>query len=381
MKTFWLTKEECTGCGACSSICPVDAISLICDKSGFEYPIICEKCIDCNKCEDVCRGRLRLEPVSPSPLTYAVSAVEDEVRFSSTSGGAFTELATVVLAEDGVVFGASYSGGVRVEHTFTERTEGLSSLRQSKYAQSSTNNVFRDVAQFLKKGRLVLFCGTPCQIVGLKSYLGKDYERLLTVDFICRGVNSPKALEAWASEIGHSRGFDVERIWFKYKVNGWRRSPRCTRVDYADGSFEIFDQEENLFMCGYLDQNLYMRSSCAQCEFKGDNRRSDITLGDFWGLDEALVDDEGTTLVLLNTDKGRELFDAAAEGMNCEKRSFSEAERENVFFRKSINLNPRSEAFFSDLSQMSFSEALKRNSRRKSMLSKVKEFAKRLVGC
>lgn len=380
MKKFWLTKPECTGCAACSNICPTAAISLKQDECGFEYPVISDLCIDCNKCEEVCCDRLSLPAVNPVPPIYAVSSLDEKIRFSSTSGGAFTELARVVLAEKGVVFGASYADRVRIVHGFVEDMNGIASLKQSKYAQSSIGSSFQEAKCFLKEGRQVLFCGTPCQIAGLKSFIGKSYENLFTVDFICRGVNSPKALSAWVEEIESRKGSKVERIWFKYKVNGWKLSPRCTRMDYSDGSFEVFDQGANLFMCGYLEQNLYMRPSCAQCDFKGDNRRSDITLGDFWGLKEALDENKGTTLLLINTEKGRSLFDRSREAMKCDKRSFSEIDNGNVCFRESVSLNQKSKEFFSDLDHMSFSEALKKNSKRKPLLSKAKGFARRIIG-
>lgn len=379
MKHFWLEKEECTGCGACLNICPVAAITMERDESGFEYPIISEGCINCNKCEEVCRGRLSLDSVDLLPPTFAVSSLEEDVRFTSTSGGAFTELANAVLAKDGVVFGAAYESCTQIAHDFTENVKGLVELRQSKYVQSSIGLSFQDVKRFLKDGRIVLFCGSPCQIAGLKSFLGECYEKLFTVDFICRGVNSPKALKAWVSEIEEEHGATAERVWFKYKENGWRLSPRCTRVVFRDGTVEVFDQNKNTFMCGYLEQNLYMRPSCAQCDFKGDNRRSDITLGDFWGLDKALDENKGTTLLLINTERGKELFDCAAERMNCEERSFSEIENGNICFRRSVSLNPKSEKFFSDLDCLSFSEALKKNSTRKSVLSRAKGFIKGLI--
>lgn len=380
MKEFWLTKPECTGCAACSNICPTAAISLEEDECGFSYPIISDLCIDCDRCEEVCFGRLSLPAVNLMPPTYAVNSLDEETRFSSTSGGAFTELARAVLAENGVVFGASYDDRVRIVHSFVEDMDGLASLKQSKYAQSSIGSSFREAKRFLKEGRQVLFCGTPCQISGLKSFIGKNHENLFTIDFICRGVNSPKALDAWVEEIEDRKGTKVERIWFKYKENGWKLSPRCTRMDFSDGSFEVFDQDANLFMCGYLEQNLYMRSSCAQCDFKGDNRRSDITLGDFWGLDEALAEDKGTTLLLINTEKGRSLFDRSRDAMRCNERSFSEIDNGNICFRGSVSINPKSEGFFSDLDHMSFSEALKKNSTRKSLLTRAKGFARRIIG-
>ena len=379
MKSFWLEKSECTGCGACANICPTSALKLEPDDIGFEYPCISEACIDCDQCERVCRDRLCLSSVDLDPPTYAARSVDDRVRFESTSGGAFTEIASVVLSDGGVVVAAAYEGVSRVVHAAITEKESLSKLRQSKYVQSSIGSSFLAVKKALKTGRQVLFCGAPCQVAGLKAYIGRFDSKLITVDFICRGVNSPKALDAWVSEMAQKRGSSVERIWFKYKEHGWKSSPRCTRLDYTDGSYQVVDQLDNLFMCGYLEQNLYMRPSCGQCDFKGDNRCSDITLGDFWGLDPELDDDRGTTLLLVNTEKGKKLLDAARVRLKLFERSFAEIETGNVCFRGSVKLNPKSASFFADLNQMSFSEALKKNSRQKSFLTRAKRRLVRML--
>ena len=380
MKTFWLTKSECTGCWACANGCPVSAIDLLVDDAGFEYPVISEACIDCDRCEKICQSRLSLGAVNLRPPTYAVNSLDEETRFVSTSGGAFSELSKEVLLQGGFVFGASYDRPSRIVHTFIESEDDLSLLRQSKYAQSSIGLSMNDVKDRLIADKKVLFCGTPCQVAGLKAFLGMDYDNLITVDFVCRGVNSPKALEAWLAEREQKHGSSVARIWFKYKEHGWKLSPRCTRLDYKDGFHEVLNQDQNLFMCGYLEQNLYMRPSCAQCDFKGDNRRSDITLGDFWGLDSELDDDKGTTLVLLNTEKGSRLFESARRRLRCMERPFSEIMAKNVCFRRSIQLNSKSETFFHDLDEMKFSAALKKNSRQKTVFTKIKQRISRGIG-
>lgn len=373
MKEFWLSKESCTGCGACSNICPKNAIELIQDSTGFRYPAISSSCIDCNLCENVCDRRVG-NATSRKPSVYAAWSKDDEVRFSSTSGGAFTELANYIISHDGVVYGAAFDPDNVIRHIGATSNRELIELKRSKYAQSDIGLVFREIRNQLLEHRKVLFCGTPCQAAGLKAFLGRDYENLYIFDFICRGVNSPKAFRAWLDELEHKKGSRVTKVWFKYKSGGWRKSPRCTRVDYDNEEIDIFDQEANSYMVGYLGPNLYIRPSCGKCEFKGTSRCSDITLADFWGLPTALDDDKGTSLVMVNSEKGRFLFEKARDRLIAYDKPFEEVTKGNVCFGASVSINRRSAQFFEDLDRMSFSEALIKNSD-SSFLGKIRKRA------
>lgn len=361
MKEFWLSKESCTGCGACSNICPKNAIEMMQDSMGFRYPAISAACIDCNLCENVCRRRVE-NATSRKPSVYAAWSKEAEVRFSSTSGGAFTELAKYVINHDGIVYGAAYDSDNAIRHIGATSDQELVELRQSKYAQSDIGLVFREIRDQLLEHRKVLFCGTPCQAAGLKAFLGRDYDNLFIFDFICRGVNSPKAFRAWLSELESKKNSRVTKVWFKYKSGGWRKSPRCTRIDYANNEIDVFDQEANTYMVGYLGPNLYIRPSCGNCDFKGVSRYSDITLADFWGLPSTLDDDGGTSLVMVNSEKGDFLFKKARDQLITYDKSFEEVTKGNVCFESSVSINRRSTQFFKDLDRMSFSEALSKNS-------------------
>ena len=348
------------------------------DSCGFLYPRVYENCIDCNKCEQVCNERLELPAVNPAPSTYAAWSRDESIRFESTSGGAFTELARSVIERGGFVVGAAYDEHNVIVHAFVEDVSALARIRQSKYAQSVIDNVFSAVKERLEQGSEVLFCGCPCQVAGLRAFLGKEWDTLLCVDFICRGVNSPKAFASWIDEISARHGKHVKRVWFKFKKNGWKLSPRCTQVTFSDDETTVYDQQDNLFMVGYLEANLYMRPSCSQCEFKGSNRCSDITLGDFWGLSKELDDDKGTSLILLNTPKGETAFAKSHDFLVVNERSFEEIFGGNVCFESSVRLNPKSEQFFADLDSMPFSEALHK-SFKKSFLSRAKRKAKSLL--
>ena len=361
MKEFWLEKRECTGCGACANICPVDALSMKSDCCGFAYPDISKNCINCGMCQKVCEKRINAPDNNfKKPDTYAVWSKDNDVRYFSTSGGAFSELARVILRRHGYVAGALYNEDNLVEHSIICDEAGLEKIRQSKYIQSDAGNIYRQIKDKLSENKLVAFCGAPCQISALYAFLGKDYDNLITIDFICRGMNSPKAYKSWLQEIEKEEKKKVKKVWFKYKSGGWKKSPRCTRIDFEDGSYKVYDGDENVFMTGYLGANLYIRQSCGECQFKGLPRRSDITLADFWGIEKELDDDMGTSMVLVNTEKGMELFSAASSAMNVHKRNIDEIYAGNVCLNGSVKINKKSENFLKSLDRLEFSKAVKK---------------------
>lgn len=361
MKEQWLPKAKCTACGACANICPVQAIKMETDSLGFAYPVVNAKCIDCNKCEEVCDARGNLSGSHfDQPDTYAVWSKNEQTRYHSTSGGVFTELSRTILKHNGCVVGARYRQDHLVEHVMIEDEAGLEKLRQSKYIQSEIGLIFQKIKEELLTGRLVAFCGAPCQVAGLLSFLGKNYENLVTFDFICRGVNSPKAYLSWLDELETKKQSKVARVWFKYKDGGWKSSPKRTRIDFNNGKYMVLDQENNLFMRGYLGPNLYIRPCCGDCDFKGVPRQGDITLADFWGLDPSLDDDKGTSLVLVNNTAGDRLFAETMPQLITHKRAFDEILEGNVCFSDSVHINPDSESFLESLDKQNFSSALKK---------------------
>lgn len=364
MKQFWLNKDECTACAACANICPQNVIQMNNDRYGFSYPVISDGCINCNACQNVCDKRsLYADLNEKTPKTYAAWSQDEKTRFTSTSGGIFSELSHVILEKGGCIAGAQYNRDNMVEHVLIKDEEGLNRIRQSKYVQSDIGFVFREIKKVLEEGKLVAFCGAPCQVAGLYAYLGKKHDNLITFDFICRGMNSPKAYRAWLDELEKMQGSRVSRVWFKYKSGGWKKSPRCTRVDFINGNHIILDGNENLYMMGYLQGNLYMRPSCGNCQFKGAPRQGDITLADFWGLDEMIDDDKGASMVLVNNEKGAQLLDEVRERLTLYERSFDEIFAGNVCFDKSVEISPYSMKFLAGLDAIGFSKAMKRYGR------------------
>lgn len=305
------------------------------------------------------------------PDTYAVWSKDSKIRYNSTSGGAFSEISKIILANGGLVVGARYNKENLVEHCFIDNLNDLEKIRQSKYLSSSLGDIFSKVKEFLELKKLVGFCGSPCQVAGLYSYLGKDYDNLITMDFICRGMNSPKAFKAWLNEIEYNEKSKVIKVWFKYKDGGWKTSPTRTRLDFENGTYKVYEGEKNLYMYGYLTSNLYIRPCCGNCHFKGVPRKSDITFADFWGIESSLDDDKGTSLVLVNSVRGREIFNEASNNMNIYMREFSSIFDGNPMFTTSAELPKNGHVFLTDLDNMRFSSAVKKYAPKTSIFNKI----------
>lgn len=375
IKRFWLEKEQCTGCGGCSNICPKNAIAMVADSTGFIYPQINDKCIGCNLCEKLCNERLTLHGYNPLKV-YACWSKNEENRFYSTSGGLFGELVAPILKSGGYVIGAAYDDNNLVEHISIHSIDDLKKIQQSKYLQSNPKDIYKEVQELLKCGYEVAFCGAPCQIASLRAYLKHDYENLLTIDFICRGVNSPKAYKAWLNEIEEEYALKITSVWFKYKVGGWKSSPKRTKLQFSNGKNLILEGDKNLYMVGYLGPNLYIRPSCGNCDFKGAERLSDITLADFWGIEKEYDDDKGTSMVMLNSSKGLSAWNRIADRLNYVEKDVQKIVDRNPCFTGSVSINPNSVNFLESLDNQSFSKALSRyyksEGRIKKLLKKIK---------
>lgn len=377
-------KYDCTGCGACWNICPKGCIVSQKDEEGFPYPQVDDgKCVNCDLCVKVCPIQNKMKSENRKAEVYAAWSKDSDIRYKSTSGGAFTELAKVILDQGGVVIGAAYDEDNLVHHIMISSHEEIEKIRQSKYIQSDMEDIYCKVKQVLKTRNKVLFCGAPCQVAGLKHYLQGDSTFLYTSDFICRGMNSPKAYSYWLQELESVFCSKASRVWFKYKKNGWKKSPLCTRVDFENGTSYVADGDKNLFMLGYLRGNLYLRPSCGHCQFKGVDRYSDITLADFWKIDSQYDDDCGTSMVMVNTEKGRELLDLTKDRMFIYKKDFEEIKRGNVCFDGSVTLNPKRRQFLMRLGEKPFSKLVDEYTRvplYRVVIGRVKNIWKKVAG-
>lgn len=302
--------EDCCGCRVCANVCPKDAISLSCDKYGFLYPTIDEdKCIGCNLCVKSC-DFAKIDRGGHLPLEgYAARHKESDVHSISTSGGVFSALAEWIIQRRGIVYGCVFDDDYSPIHIGVDSIEGVSAMRGSKYAQSDTGFVYRDVKMNLSEGRYVLFSGTPCQVAGLHSYLGKsDTSRLLTADLICHGVPSAMTLKRYKEYLEKKYHSKIVSLRFRSKYYGWTRP--AVEVCFKNGRVDRQLTGRNVYYANFNNRNL-QRPSCFRCKYSCGSRFGDITIGDFWGFEKAHLKmsyKEGLSCCLLNTHKAEELF-------------------------------------------------------------------------
>lgn len=242
-----------------------------------------------------------------------------------------------------------------------DNIEDLEKVVQSKYLESDIGNIFKVVKEKLEKNILVLFCGTPCQVSGLSAYLkNKNYPNLLLIDFICRGINSRKAYKSWLNEVETIHNSKATKVWFKYKENGWKASPKCTKVTFENNTEVVLNGKENLYMYEYLNTHIYTRPSCSNCDFKGYNRHADIMLADFWGIEKEYDDDKGTSVIQVNSEKGKHYFNEIKENIFCLEKTVEDVTNGNGAFFNSIPINKKTQEFLKSLDCIAFSSAIKK---------------------
>ena len=304
----------CTGCFACSNACPKDAITLPENNEGFYSPIIdAEKCIDCGLCDKVC-PRVEEKEYHTMQKAFYGWTKDQNVRKHSSSGGLFSLLAAEILKDNGIIYGASfnYDGEIRLECHSTEEVS-MQELQRSKYVQSHIGDAFRRIKKNLNDGRKVLFCGTPCQVDGLKSFLRKEYENLATVDFICHGVPSMSLLNKHLDFLGIK---DIKEINFRPKNRTWVDDIRITHDKGIRNTPWVLDEYFYTFQ-----KYTSIRKSCFECKHCNGKRAADITIADFWGIYKYKpeeFDSKGISLVISNTTKGEELIISCIAEGNCD---------------------------------------------------------------
>ena len=304
--------EKCTGCGACVQRCPKRCISWTEREFGFRYPQIDkDACVNCGQCEKVCPIDKALE-VSAEQKAYAAVHKDDEVLAKSTSGGAFTAIADAVFAQGGIVYGAAMLDGMQVKHIRTSGKDDFEGLRSSKYLQSDTGTTYQMVEQDLKQGKTVLYSGTPCQIDGLKNFLGKDYENLYTVDIVCHGVGSQAYFDKYM-DYARERYGKIKALRFRSKeYAGWSCGGGVVVVDSSDCLKKIpYRDFDNYYYSYFLSGDIY-RKSCYSCKYANTNRVGDFTLGDYWGVEALnlpLQTKNGCSLLLVNNRHAMLLLD------------------------------------------------------------------------
>ncbi len=359
------SKDQCTGCEACKAVCPEACIAMVANPEGFLCPDIDSvRCSECKQCELACPvlNRPQLNRRA-EPLVFACWHKDTETREKSSSGGAFSALAENVLAKGGVVFGATYSENLHVQHTYIEKIENLDTLRRSKYVQSEIGNAFQQVRGFVLAGREVLFVGTPCQVAGLHAFLGSDYPNLISVDFICHGVPSPKVFKKYKNEMESKISEKLIEINFRDKRRGWLNNTVVGITRY--GKQALLKGRHNSFYNAFI-VGTFLRDSCYQCPVIGLPRFGSITIADFWGV-QADADitqheiDKGISLLMINDpDVEERLLAGVLNRLELFNRPFIEARAGNAPMCTPADMPTNRDDFFGDLDRLPYSDLAKK---------------------
>ena len=338
-------KEDCCGCNACGDACPKGCITFETDIEGFSYPVVDkDTCINCHLCEKVC-PIINIDKLKKNdfkqPETHAAVSKNIMTRFASTSGGMFTVLAQQMYKQGGYVGGAIFDEGWMVSQLISNDKADLEKIRGSKLHQSNSQGFYDKVKELLKAGEKVLVCGMPCQMAALRAFLKKDYENLIIVDLICRGINSPKVFQKWLTFLEEEYGAKVKHFRVKSKELGWRKL--TTKVEFENGKVLYDTNDTNYFTIGYLSTGVYCRPCCYECKFKGFPRIADITIGDYWGagntIGEDMDGDIGTSVVLINNEKGKSYFKSIASKLKEKEVPFDVVVKGNPALVSSLPLS------------------------------------------
>lgn len=338
--------SSCSGCGLCSVICPKKCVEMVYNAEGFLYPQIDnQKCIHCGLCNRLCPVNKDYSRTSDA-VAYGAFSSDPNIILTSSSGGMFSVLSESILKENGIVYGAEFVFDFNVKHNRVVSMEGLQKLRGSKYVQSSVHDQFKNVKEDLNGGKKVLFSGTPCQVAALISYLGRDYPNLITVDIICHGVPSPRLWDRYLRELESKYNSKIQSVSFRDKSYGWEQF--CLKVCFRNNKVYKKRLDEDPYLRLFL-QNMTLRKSCYNCKFKTRNRKCDITLADYWGvqnIDTVIYNKIGTSLLLVHTEKARKLINQVQENSTIAPTFAEKAMDKNCAIDTSVSMPDRRSEFF-----------------------------------
>lgn len=356
-------KAQCCACGACLNICPQKAIRMEKDAYGFLYPVIDkDRCVGCGLCKKVCSFTGGAEAAHEREATvYAAASSNDAILRKSSSGGIFAALAAEVIKKGGIVYGAAWEPDWNLCHMAVQSMDALEKLQGSKYVQSDTRRTFSEVKTQLEQGRHVLYCGTPCQISGLRGYLGREYDHLITIDIVCHGVPNSEWLKADLCRMSQASN-PVTDMKFRDKSYGWGT---CGSYICADGKIRRYSAVESAYYYYFLRGAIY-RESCYNCRFPSQNRVGDITLGDYWGIESAHRDagncidvTKGVSCVLVNTEKGEKLLSQIKEQLSLIPSQLDYVKRRNGQLSHCCQMPPERERILNTFAASGYSAVVR----------------------
>ena len=371
-----INKKECCGCGVCSNICPKNCIGIETGKDGFTYPVIdTASCVDCKLCESVCP--FMTQPYKSMGIkVYTCHSKDEDIRYNSSSGGIFSELATMVFDENGIVFGAAFDDTMELVPASAENKYELERLKGSKYVQCSTGDIYTRVKAQADTGRKVLFCGTPCQVKGMKGFLKKAYDNVLLVDFVCHGVPSMDTLRKYIAAREKESGKKIVNLSFRDKSISWESSGM--RILYEDRTTEFCKKDQDYFLRGFL-KNLFLRDSCHNCKVKNLTSGSDLTLGDCWRLvGTSKNDHKGESIVICNSKKGADALKCISERIISAVSDFEIETRYNRSAVHSVGYGRNRQKFFEVCNKLPFDEIIKRYTK-DSLIVKAKRIIRKIL--
>lgn len=364
MIDLFVENEDCCGCTACMSICPMQAITMQPDIEGFLYPVINrESCIKCGMCKKVCafQNGYATPRNFNDPVVYAVKHKSDDVRYVSSSGGMFTVLSDEILACGGTVYGVGFDEKMVVCHQRAEDQKHRDKFRGSKYVQSELRITFNELAIDLRAGRKVLFTGTPCQAAGLKEYLSQariDANELVLCDIVCHGTPSPLIFANYLEFRVAKKGKNIANHVFRSKIKGWRAH---TEINVFEDGQEDYKSYLSQLYKNIFYSHVALRPACHNCKYTNMRRPSDITIADFRGIEKTMPefdDNRGISLVLINTHKGQELLEKVKVGIELRQSCLDACLQRNL--QEPSKPSPKRNIFWKDYQANGFEYVIKK---------------------
>lgn len=367
-------KKQCLGCFACYNICQKNSISMEYDEIGHIYPVIDENiCNKCGICYKVCPANKFVELKAPIKA-YASWSNNKKERITSTSGGVASCMSNGVIVNNGVVYGAAYDNDFNVNHIRVDKIEDLIKLKGSKYVHSWINDIFRYVKKDLETKKEVLFIGTPCQVAGLKSFLHKEYDNLITIDIVCHGVPSHKLFKEHIYNIVKDKR--ECKISFRNEYGYFLEIKKDGNLIYSSSMME------DSYYKGFI-RSLYNRYSCNNCKFSGKDRIADLTLGDFWGLGDIVPFNydkkDGVSLILVNSPKGEQFLSKFKQKLFLEERDLKEAFQKNAPLNNNILVHKKYDYFRRKYLIYGFEKTVRKCFKNEERLFKLKNMIKKLL--